>query len=90
MADVRDNAALGRYELAAGSKLAVAYYRAQDGCRAFTHTEVPAELRGQGIASALIKGALDHARTRGLCVIPLCSFVESYIDNHPQYQDLVS
>ena len=27
MADVTDNAALGRYELAAGSKLAVAYYR---------------------------------------------------------------
>ena len=90
MADVRNNEALGRYELAAGDALAVAYYREQNGCRAFTHTEVPVALRGQGIASALIKGALDDARTRGLCVIPLCSFVESYIRQHPQYRDMVS
>lgn len=89
MADVRDNRALGRYELPAGGKMAVAHYHEHDGRLVFTHTEVPVELRGRGIASALIGGALEDARARGLGVVPRCSFVETFIDEHPAYRDLL-
>jgi predicted GNAT family acetyltransferase len=32
---------------------------------------------------------LDYARTQGLQVVPLCSFIAGYIRKHPEYQDLV-
>ena len=35
------------------------------------HTEVPAELNGRGIGSALVRGMLDIARAQGLKVVPL-------------------
>ena len=89
MAEVRDNKERGRYELPAGGKTAVAYYHEEDGRLIFTHTEVPVGLRGRGIASALVAGALDDARARNLKVVPACSFVRSFINDHPNYLDLL-
>ena len=53
----------------------------------YKHTEVPAELGGQGIASYLVKYILDDAAAKNLRVKPTCSYVKSYIDKHPEYQD---
>jgi predicted GNAT family acetyltransferase len=52
------------------------------------HTEVPKELEGRGIGSALIRGVLDTARRQGLKVVPLCPFAKAYIEKHPEYADL--
>ncbi|MDC7789419.1 GNAT family N-acetyltransferase [Rhodoplanes sp. TEM] len=87
---VRDNPARSRFELGDGDALAVTHYRIADGAMVFTHTEVPSRLRGRGIASRLIAGALAAARERGLRVVPLCSFVAAYVSRHPEAADLVS
>ena len=55
----------------------------------FTHTMVPISLKGQGIASYLAKYVLDYARENNLSVIPQCPFIRSYIERHPEYDDLV-
>jgi predicted GNAT family acetyltransferase len=55
----------------------------------FTHTMVPFSLKGQGIASYLAKHVLDYARDNNLNVIPQCPFIRSYIERHPEYDDLV-
>lgn len=55
----------------------------------FTHTMVPFSLKGQGIASYLAKYVLDYARENNLNVIPQCPFIRSYIERHPEYDDLV-
>ncbi|MCU1475413.1 MAG: acetyltransferase [Subtercola sp.] len=56
----------------------------------FTHTEVDPLRRRNGIASALITGALDDVRTgTGLKVVPECPFVVRFIDTHPEYHELV-
>lgn len=75
MTDIRDNAALSRFELDAEGGTALAYYRIADGVITFTHTETPPALRGRGIASRLVDGALAAAHSRGLTIVPLCSFV---------------
>lgn len=59
------------------------------GVWTLTHTEVPKSLAGGGIGSALVKGALDHARSIGVNVIPRCPFVAAYIRRHPEEIDLV-
>jgi uncharacterized protein len=86
---VRDNRAASRYEAEVEGNLAVVEYLLGGSNITFTHTEVPEELEGRGIASQLARFVLDDARTRGLAVIPLCPFINAYIRRHPEYQDLV-
>jgi hypothetical protein len=84
MAVVYDNKALRRFELEAKGGLAFANYRLAPGAVIITHTETPRDLRGRGIASALVKGALALIRAEGLKVVAGCAFVAAYLDKHPE------
>ncbi len=86
--NVRDNTERRRFELDVDGKLAFSNYRRADGLLTVMHTEVPDELNGRGIGSALVRGLLDIARAQGLKVKPLCPFVRAYLDRHPDYADL--
>ena len=86
---VRHNEAEHRYELAVDGQMAIAAYRPDGDVLAFTHTEVPEALEGQGIASRLVKGALEDVRARGLKIEPACAFVAAYVERHPEVRDLV-
>ena len=88
-ADVRDNPAESRFELPIGNDIAFASYRRLPGRVLITHTETPRALRGRGIASQLVKGALDLIRADGDKVIAGCGFVADYLDAHPEDADLV-
>ena len=84
------NTALQQFEAAVGRHKAVLQYHLRDdNSIVFTHTEVPYQVQGRGIGSALARAALDFARERSLRVIPLCPFVEQYIKKHPDYLPLV-
>ena len=87
---VSNNEQSGRYELVVGGFTAIAAYRREADKVVFTHTVVPEELEGQGVGSALLKGALEDVRAQGLKIVPLCSFVERYVAKHPETQDLVA
>jgi predicted GNAT family acetyltransferase len=89
MTDVVNNRAHQRYELTVDGHLAATYYKLSDGVITFIHTDVPPELSGKGVGSALIKGALDQVRAEGLQVIPDCPFVRAYIGKHAEYADLL-
>ena len=84
---VRHNVAEHRYELDTDHGLAIAVYREQGGRAIFTHTEVPPQEEGKGIASRLVRAALDDTRSRGLKIVPACSFVVAYVRRHPEYAD---
>lgn len=84
------NAAESRYEIHVDGELAgLADYREADGVVAITHTETEPHLQGNGLASRLVRFALDDVRARGLQVLPLCPFVPPFIRRHPEYADLV-
>jgi predicted GNAT family acetyltransferase len=86
---VRQNTTQSRFELEQEGATAVAYYRLAGDVMTFTHTEVPRAFRRRGIASRLIRGALETAQAQGLTVVPLCSFVARYIAEHPEFRGLV-
>lgn len=65
-------------------------YQDQGDSIIYDHTIVPSELGGKGVGSALVKHALNYARNENKKVIPQCSFVASYINKHPEYQDLLN
>ncbi|NCT85219.1 MAG: N-acetyltransferase [Comamonadaceae bacterium] len=56
----------------------------------FTHTVVPSAYRGQGLAARLVEAGLQWAQGQRLKVQPACSYVQSYIQRHPQWQNLVA
>ena len=87
--NVRDNKALSRFELDAEGGLAFANYRLTPSAVIITHTETPRSLRGHGIASELVEGALQLIRADGLKVVAGCGFVVDYLDKHPEFADLV-
>lgn len=53
------------------------------------HTEVDEAHRGKGIASALVRHALDDIRAQSMQVIPICDYAQTWIEHHPDYVDLV-
>ena len=79
-----------RYEIRVGGELAgFAVYHRRGGRAYFVHTEIDAAFEGKGLGSALANGALDAERARGELIVPLCPFIRSYIDRHPDYTPLV-
>jgi len=78
-----------RYEVRQdGEPVGFAAYETADGRLVFTHTEVDPDREGEGVGSALVRGALDDARRRGMPVVPRCPFVSAWIDRHPDYADM--
>ncbi|NLS73344.1 N-acetyltransferase [Bradyrhizobium brasilense] len=88
MAAVRDNRDQNRFELDTEGGLAFANYRRTPAAVIITHTETPRALRGRGVASELVRGALELIRTDGHKVIAGCGFVVDYLNKHPEYADL--
>ncbi|MEL1264650.1 GNAT family N-acetyltransferase [Pseudoxanthomonas putridarboris] len=54
------------------------------------HTGVPEAIGGRGVAAALVRAALEFARTQGWQVIPACSYSAAYVQRHPEYADLLA
>ena len=86
---VRHNPAANRFEIDLDGKLAETIYHIRGRKMFITHTEVPPEFAGKGIANALARASLDYARREGLRVFPRCPFVAAFIKRHPEYHDLV-
>jgi predicted GNAT family acetyltransferase len=87
---VRDNAGELRYEIEEeGEVRGFIQYRRGGGVVTLVHTDVDPKWEGHGVGSALVQGALDDIRVRGLKVRPLCPFVAAYIRRHPEYEEIV-
>jgi uncharacterized protein len=78
-----------RFELLVDGRRALLTYRRFPGRIVVDHTEVPVPLEGHGLAAKLVRFVLDFARANHLRVVPVCSYVSSFIRNHPEVQDLV-
>ena len=89
-ATVTNNAARNRYEMEVDGHLAAAVYTLARGVITFVHTEVPKELGGKGVGTALVRGALEDARRQGLKVVVRCSFVRAFMTKHPEFNDLLA
>lgn len=87
--DITHNQQANRFETTIDGQTGYVSYKDRGDTLVYDHTEVPEALEGQGIGSALIKHALDYAREHDKQVVPQCPFVASYINKHPDYEDLI-
>ncbi|MCW2635251.1 MAG: hypothetical protein JWQ99_1618 [Blastococcus sp.] len=81
----------GRFEVRLDDRVVgLASYHIDGTVMTLPHTEVDPSVGGRGIGTALVAGVLDAARERGLNVLPYCSFIRHYIQQHPETMDLVA
>lgn len=87
---VRHEPAAERYLLlVSGQPCGEAHYLEQGEQVVFTHTEVDPSLSGQGLGSALARGALEDVRRRGRRIVARCAFIADYLQRHEDWDDLV-
>jgi predicted GNAT family acetyltransferase len=81
----------GRFEVRLDDRVVgLASYHIDGSTMTLPHTEVDPSVGGRGIGTALVAGVLDAARERELHVLPYCSFIRHYIQQHPETIDLVA
>jgi predicted GNAT family acetyltransferase len=90
--EVTNNSERKRYEARVRDELAgFATYELREGIIRFVHTEVEDAFEGHGVGSTLARAALDDVRRDGSRkVIASCPFIKEWIEQHPDYQDLLA
>jgi predicted GNAT family acetyltransferase len=80
----------GRYHLTLeGHTAEMTYSKARDGVIVIDHTLVPESLEGRGLGLALVKKAIDDARSEGRKILPLCSFAKTQFDRNQDWHDVL-
>lgn len=88
--EVRDDPSESRYEVVVDGVVAgFTTYKLQADRISLIHTEVSKEYSGRGLAGRLVTDELDDIRRRGLAVLPYCPLIRQFIEDHPDYLDLV-
>lgn len=57
--------------------------------RVLFHTGVSEAYSGKGLASVLVRGAVDHLTGDGLKIVPVCPYVVAWLPKHPEYSGQV-
>jgi len=84
-----NNIERGAFEIPVNDQLAFISYRSSGNVVTLMHTEVPQELEGQGLASAMIEKTLQYLEENNRRIIPRCSFVIAYLKRHPEWNRLL-
>lgn len=87
--DIIDNKKASRFEVTVDGYLSVLNYIIREDALAITHTAVPIELRGKGIAAELTKKAFEFAEAHKLKIIPMCSYVNTFVRRYPEYERML-
>jgi predicted GNAT family acetyltransferase len=87
---ITNNKNRNRFEAEVNGEFAYLDYEFYGDVMALVHTFVPPKERNQGIAFALVKFALEYAKAGHLKVFAGCSSVSIFIEQHPEYEELLA
>jgi predicted GNAT family acetyltransferase len=88
--EIENNRTRNRFEAEVAGSVAFVEYALEDNILTLIHTEVPADLEGQGLGGKIVKAALNFAIDQRLKVVPQCPFAKSYIERHQEYAGIVA
>lgn len=87
---IQHDRAAHRFEVSVDGAHCVLEYELADGVMTITHTGVPTQVGGRGIASALMAAAMAAARAEHWKVVPACSYAAAWVQRHPDSRDLLA
>lgn len=83
------SAADGKYTIAVdGETVGHTAVADRDEQRVFYHTEIGDRFGGRGLATILVREALDAARADGKRVVAVCGMVAAVIEKHPEFESI--
>ena len=86
----KSNIVRSRFELEEEGETAYLEFETDsEGWITLLHTEVPAALRGRGLANILAQTGLEYARDHKLKVDVICPLVAKFISKNPEFQPLM-
>lgn len=85
-----NNESQQQYEFTVDGLLSFINYEIKDNLIYLTHTEVPEELEGKGIAADMVEKVFLDIEKRGLKLVPYCSYVGIYLKRHPEWNRLLN
>lgn len=86
-----DNEERKRFELQVGEITAfVDYIINKKGEIYLTHTEVPEEAEGRGLAKELLENVFEEIEKRELKLVPICPFVKVYLHRNTHWKKLLA
>lgn len=90
--EVVQDASQNRFQLLLdGQYVGESDYIVRDDTIVFTHTEIDPGRTEEGLGGELVRGALNLVRAEtDLRVVASCPFTAHFIEEHPDYQDLLT
>lgn len=81
-----------RYELWSGDEIVgvEGYERRDDGTLVLLHTVVTEKYGRAGFARLLVSAVLDELNASGTKIVPVCTYVQKFLDRFPQYRSTVA
>lgn len=75
-----------RYEIRVGdSRAGFTEFVDSGDQRIFFHTEIDDQFSGRGLASTLIRAALEDTTAHAKRIVPICPFVAGFIEKHHDF-----
>jgi predicted GNAT family acetyltransferase len=85
-----NNESIHNFELVVDGYRSFIDYKQKGDKLYLIHTEVAAELKGKGVAEALVEKALSYMETNGLKLVPLCVYIQQFLKRHPEWNRLLA
>ena len=84
-----NNQAIHNFEMVVDGHRAFIDYQ-QKGDKVFLmHTEVPVELEGRGVASAIVEKTFQYLEANNFKIVPYCPYIKVFLKRHPEWERLV-
>ena len=77
-----------KYEYHIDGFVAYITYEDKNGKMYLTHTIVPEELAGKGLARTLLEDVLEQIKKANKKAISVCSYIVKYEEKHPELAEL--
>lgn len=88
--EVKDNKSDNALELWVDGKRSFIAYEIEGQNIYLSHTEVPIDQNGQGIAADLVEKAFLYLEGQNMKVIPGCSYVRAFLKRYPAWERIIA
>jgi len=88
--EVANNEAAHNFEMIVNGQRSFIDYKQKDNKMYLIHTEVPAELQGQGVAEAMVTKTFEYMEQHKLILVPLCTYIQAFLRRHPEWDRLLA